>query len=65
MAQAILLGYPVGWPLHSFATDQAMVQSALGALEFPAGPNWGLSFIGRLQHCLLPLFTIIPGIVCF
>jgi SSS family solute:Na+ symporter len=59
---AILLGYPVS-AVAFFCTDQAMVQSVLGARNLEQG-QLGVSFIGWLKILSLPLF-IIPGIVCF
>lgn len=59
---AILLGYPVA-AIAFFCTDQAMVQSVLGARNLEQG-QLGVSFIGWLKILSLPLF-IIPGIICF
>lgn len=59
---AILLGYPVS-AIAFFCTDQAMVQSVLGARNTEQG-QLGVNFIGWLKILSLPLF-IIPGIVCF
>ena len=59
---AILLGYPVS-AVAFFCTDQAMVQSVLGARNLEQG-QLGASFIGWLKILSLPLF-IIPGILCF
>jgi SSS family solute:Na+ symporter len=59
---AILLGYPVA-AVAFFCTDQAMVQSVLGAKNLEQG-QLGVSFIGWLKILSLPLF-IIPGILCF
>lgn len=59
---AILLGYPVA-AVAFFCTDQAMVQSVLGARNLEQG-QLGVSFIGWLKILSLPLF-IIPGIICF
>ncbi|HRN46397.1 MAG TPA: sodium/solute symporter [Niabella sp.] len=59
---AILLGYPVS-AIAFFCTDQAMVQSVLGARNLEQG-QLGVSFIGWLKIFSLPLF-IIPGIICF
>ncbi|HEX5654457.1 MAG TPA: sodium/solute symporter [Chitinophagaceae bacterium] len=59
---AILLGYPVS-AVAFFCTDQAMVQSVLGARNLEQG-QLGVSFIGWLKILSLPLF-IVPGIVCF
>jgi solute:Na+ symporter, SSS family len=59
---AILLGYPVS-AVAFFCTDQAMVQSVLGARNLEQG-QLGVSFIAWLKILSLPLF-IIPGILCF
>ncbi|SFP85053.1 sodium:solute symporter family transporter [Parafilimonas terrae] len=59
---AILLGYPVA-AVAFFCTDQAMVQSVLGARNLEQG-QLGLNFIGWLKILSLPLF-IVPGIVCY
>ncbi len=59
---AILLGYPVS-AVAFFCTDQAMVQSVLGARNLEQG-QLGVSFIGWLKILSLPLF-IVPGIVCY
>lgn len=59
---AILLGYPVS-AIAFFCTDQAIVQSVLGARNLEQG-QLGVSFIGWLKFLSLPLF-IIPGIVCY
>lgn len=59
---AILLGYPVA-AVAFFCTDQAMVQSVLGARNLEQG-QLGVSFIGWLKILSLPLF-IIPGIICY
>ncbi|GAB3996849.1 sodium:solute symporter [Spirosoma daeguense] len=59
---AILLGYPVA-AIAFFCTDQAMVQSVLGARNLEQG-QLGVSFIGWLKILSLPLF-ILPGILCF
>jgi SSS family solute:Na+ symporter len=59
---AILLGYPVA-AIAFFCTDQAMVQSVLGARNLEQG-QLGVSFIGWLKILSLPLF-IIPGIICY
>jgi SSS family solute:Na+ symporter len=59
---ALLLGYPVS-AVAFFCTDQAMVQSVLGARNLEQG-QLGVSFIGWLKILSLPLF-IVPGIVCF
>jgi solute:Na+ symporter, SSS family len=58
---AILLGYPVS-AVAFFCTDQAMVQSVLGAKNLKQG-QLGVNFIGWLKLLSLPLF-IIPGILC-
>lgn len=60
--QAILLGYPVA-AIAFFCTDQAMVQSVLGARNLEQG-QLGVNFIGWLKILSLPLF-ILPGILCF
>lgn len=59
---AILLGYPVS-AVAFFCTDQAMVQSVLGARNLEQG-QLGVNFIGWLKILSLPLF-IIPGIICY
>ncbi|BAV05179.1 solute:Na+ symporter, SSS family [Filimonas lacunae] len=59
---AILLGYPVA-AVAFFCTDQAMVQSVLGARNLQQG-QLGVNFIGWLKILSLPLF-ILPGILCF
>jgi SSS family solute:Na+ symporter len=59
---AILLGYPVS-AVAFFCTDQAMVQSVLGAKNLQQG-QLGVNFIGWLKVLALPLF-ILPGILCF
>jgi len=59
---AILLGYPVS-AVAFFCTDQAMVQSVLGARNLEQG-QLGANFIGWLKILSLPLF-IIPGIICY
>lgn len=59
---AILLGYPVS-AVAFFCTDQAMVQSVLGAKSLEQG-QLGVNFIGWLKVLALPLF-IVPGILCF
>ena len=59
---ALLLGYPVS-AVAFFCTDQAMVQSVLGAKNLEQG-QLGVSFIGWLKILSIPLF-IIPGIICF
>ena len=53
---AILLGYPVA-AVAFFCTDQAMVQSVLGAKNLEQG-QLGVSFIGWLKILSLPLFII-------
>ncbi len=58
---AIMLGYPVA-AVAFFCTDQAMVQSVLGAKNLEQG-QLGVNFIGWLKILALPLF-IVPGIVC-
>lgn len=60
--QAVLLGYPVA-AVAFFCTDQAMVQSVLGAKNLEQG-QLGVNFIGWLKILALPLF-ILPGILCF
>lgn len=59
---AMLLGYPVA-AVAFFCTDQAMVQSVLGAKNLKQG-QLGVNFIGWLKVLALPLF-ILPGILCF
>jgi solute:Na+ symporter, SSS family len=59
---ALLLGYPVA-AVAFFCTDQAMVQSVLGAKNLQQG-QLGVNFIGWLKVFALPLF-ILPGILCF
>ncbi|RKR84324.1 SSS family solute:Na+ symporter [Mucilaginibacter gracilis] len=59
---AILLGYPVS-AIAFFCTDQAMVQSVLGAKNLEQG-QLGVSFIGWLKILSLPLF-ILTGILCY
>lgn len=59
---AILLGYPVS-AIAFFCTDQAMVQSVLGAKNLEQG-QLGVSFIGWLKILSLPLF-LLTGILCF
>ena len=58
---AILLGYPVA-AIAFFCTDQAMVQSVLGAKSLEQG-QLGVNFIGWLKILSLPLF-ILTGILC-
>lgn len=59
---AMLLGYPVA-AVAFFCTDQAMVQSVLGAKNLQQG-QLGVNFIGWLKVLALPLF-ILPGILCY
>jgi SSS family solute:Na+ symporter len=59
---AILLGYPVAATAF-FCTDQAMVQSVLGAKNLEQG-QLGVNFIGWLKILSLPLF-ILTGILCY
>lgn len=59
---AIMLGYPVS-AIAFFCTDQAMVQSVLGARNLEQG-QLGVSFIGWLKILSLPLF-IMTGILCY
>lgn len=59
---AILLGYPVS-AIAFFCTDQAMVQSVLGARNLEQG-QLGVNFIGWLKILSLPLF-IFTGILCY
>jgi len=59
---AILLGYPVS-AIAFFCTDQAMVQSVLGAKNLEQG-QLGVNFIAWLKILSLPLF-ILTGILCF
>ncbi|MBS7564911.1 sodium/solute symporter [Mucilaginibacter sp. Bleaf8] len=59
---AILLGYPVS-AIAFFCTDQAMVQSVLGAKNLEQG-QLGVNFIGWLKILSLPLF-ILTGILCY
>jgi SSS family solute:Na+ symporter len=56
------LGYPVA-AIAFFCTDQAMVQSVLGAKNLEQG-QLGISFIGWLKTLSLPLF-ILTGILCY
>ncbi|RYD93474.1 MAG: Na+/glucose cotransporter, partial [Sphingobacteriales bacterium] len=58
---AILLGYPVA-AVAFFCTDQAMVQSVLGAKNLEQG-QLGVNFIGWLKILSLPLF-ILTGVLC-
>lgn len=59
---AILLGYPVA-AIAFFCTDQAMVQSVLGAKNLEQG-QLGINFIAWLKILSLPLF-ISTGILCY
>ena len=59
---AILLGYPVA-AVAFFCTDQAMVQSVLGARNLEQG-QLGVSLIAWLKILSLPLF-IGTGIICY
>lgn len=59
---AIALGYPVA-AVAFFCTDQAMVQSVLGAKNLEQG-QLGVSFIAWLKILSLPLF-ILTGIICY
>ena len=59
---AILLGYPVA-AVAFFCTDQAMVQSVLGAKNLEQG-QLGVNFIGWLKILSLPLF-ILTGVLCY
>jgi len=59
---AILLGYPVS-AVAFFCTDQAMVQSVLGAKNLEQG-QLGINFIAWLKILSLPLF-ILTGILCY
>jgi len=59
---AMLLGYPVA-AVAFFCTDQAMVQSVLGAKDLKQG-QLGVNFIGWLKVLALPMF-ILPGIICY
>jgi SSS family solute:Na+ symporter len=59
---AVLLGYPVA-AVAFFCTDQAMVQSVLGAKNLEQG-QLGVNFIGWLKVLAVPLF-ILPGILCY
>ncbi|MEI6949219.1 sodium/solute symporter [Paraflavisolibacter sp. H34] len=59
---AILLGYPVA-AVAFFCTDQAMVQSVLGARNLEQG-QLGVNFIGWLKILSLPLF-ILTGVLCY
>lgn len=58
---AILLGYPVA-AIAFFCTDQAMVQSVLGAKDLEQG-QLGVNFIAWLKILSLPLF-ILTGVLC-
>ena len=59
---ALLLGYPVS-AVAFFCTDQAMVQSVLGAKNLEQG-QMGVNFIGWLKILSLPLF-IVTGVICY
>src|SRR5690606_24187065 len=59
---AIALGYPVA-AIAFFCTDQAMVQSVLGAKNLEQG-QLGVNFIAWLKILSLPLF-ILTGIICY
>ncbi|TJY67945.1 sodium/solute symporter [Sphingobacterium alkalisoli] len=59
---AIALGYPVA-AIAFFCTDQAMVQSVLGARNLEHG-QLGVNFIAWLKILSLPLF-ILTGIICY
>ncbi len=59
---ALLLGYPVS-AIAFFCTDQAMVQSVLGAKNLEQG-QMGVNFIGWLKILSLPLF-ILTGVIAF
>ncbi|SFC14866.1 solute:Na+ symporter, SSS family [Parapedobacter composti] len=59
---AILLGYPVA-AIAFFCTDQAMVQSVLGARNLEQG-QLGVNFIGWLKILSLPLF-VFTGVLCY
>ncbi|HLS95869.1 MAG TPA: sodium/solute symporter [Sphingobacterium sp.] len=59
---AIALGYPVA-AIAFFCTDQAMVQSVLGAKSLEQG-QLGVNFIAWLKILSLPLF-ILTGIICY
>lgn len=59
---AILLGYPVA-AIAFFCTDQAMVQSVLGAKNLEQG-QLGVNFIGWLKILSLPLF-VLTGVLCY
>ncbi len=59
---AIMLGYPVA-AVAFFCTDQAMVQSVLGAKNLKQG-QLGVNFLAWLKILSLPLF-ILPGIICY
>src|SRR5690606_36782803 len=59
---AIALGYPVA-AIALFCTDQAMVQSVLGAKNLEQG-QLGVNFITWLKILSLPLF-ILTGIICY
>ncbi|MFD2967520.1 sodium:solute symporter family transporter [Sphingobacterium bambusae] len=59
---AIALGYPVA-AIAFFCTDQAMVQSVLGAKDLKQG-QLGVNFIAWLKILSLPLF-ILTGVICY
>lgn len=59
---AIALGYPVA-AVAFFCTDQAMVQSVLGAKNLEQG-QLGVNFIAWLKILSLPLF-ILTGVICY
>ena len=59
---AIALGYPVA-AIAFFCTDQAMVQSVLGAKNLEQG-QLGVNFIAWLKILSLPLF-ILTGVICY
>lgn len=59
---AIALGYPVA-AIAFFCTDQAMVQSVLGAKNLQQG-QLGVNFIAWLKILSLPLF-ILTGVICY
>lgn len=59
---AIALGYPVA-AVAFFCTDQAMVQSVLGAKSLEQG-QLGVNFIAWLKILSLPLF-ILTGVICY
>lgn len=59
---AIALGYPVA-AIAFFCTDQAMVQSVLGAKNLDQG-QLGVNFLAWLKILSLPLF-ILTGVLCY